>query len=106
MRVDGDGVTIAPQRTEESQPLKLAALDEIFLVDAVQMRIVLQQILRAGPHHERVNRRAWKVRAQFADERRGDQGVADAGHGDEENFHSREIFSSNLVVDLTGTNRT
>ena len=54
--------------------------------------------------HQRVNRRVGKIRAQLMDERRGNQRVADARHGDDQNFHSREIFSSSAVVDLPGTN--
>ncbi len=91
MRVDGNVVTFAPQRPKKAKCLELAGLDEVFLMDAIEMRIVFQQVSGTGPQHQRVNRRAGKIRAQLVDERRGQQRVADARHGNDQNFHS---FSS------------
>ena len=107
MRVDGKLVTLAPQRPEKSHaPPACPHFMQVFLEDAVHVRIVFQQILCARPHYQRVNRRVGKIRAQLVDERRGDQRVADARQGNDQNFHSREIFSSSAVVDLPGTNGT
>src|SRR5271170_3835502 len=73
-------------------------------MNAIQVRVVFEQIFRAIPKHERVNRRVGKIRAQFVNDRRGQKRVPDSRHGNNENFHSREIFSSNAVVDWPGTN--
>ena len=106
MGVDGNVVAIFPQRPKKSQCFQFSGLDEIFLVNAVQVRIIFKQILRTGPKRERVNRCAGKIRAQFANQRRGQERVANARQGNDQDFHNREIFSSNDVVDFPGTNGT
>ena len=58
------------------------------------------------PHHQHINCRGGKIRAQFVEQRRGEQRVANARERNDEDFHSREIFSSSDVVDLPGTNGT
>ena len=89
-------VTLAPQRPEKSQRFQLAggvqfaSSDEVLLVDVVEVRIVFQQVPRSRPQYQRVNRCVRKIRAQLVDERRGQQRVADARQGNDQNFHSDE----------------
>ena len=86
--VDGKVVAFAPQPEQERQRRTHPLLDQIFLMHGVHVRIALQQILRARPHDERVKARLGEVGAQLVQERRGNQRVADARHGNDQNLHS------------------
>ena len=93
MRVDGEVIMFVAQAPKKPRCPRLARLDEILLNDPVEVRIIFKQVSRAGPPHQRVNRRIRKICAQFVNERRRKQRIAVARHGDDQNFHGAGLLS-------------
>ena len=75
------------------------------MINGIEMGIVLQKF-RPGPADQCINLRLGKIRAQFVNQRRRKQRIADARKRNDQDFQSREIFSRIAVVDFPGTNGT
>src|ERR1043166_6281064 len=88
MGVDGDIVVVLPQLPEESQRLRPAVLDQVFLIDRVEVRMSVQHVPRPGPQNERVNGGAREVGAQFVNQRCSEERVANSCERDDEKIHS------------------
>src|SRR6266487_5447858 len=62
------------------------------------MRVAFEQVLRAGPEHESVECRVWKIRAELVNEWGGDQRVANARQGNHEDLHRTVQSSPGLAL--------
>ena len=87
MTVDGDIILLLPQLPQEPQGFNLARADKVLLVNRIQVRVSLQQVLRPGPEDEGVDIGCGKVGAQLVNERRGKECVANAGQRDNPEVH-------------------
>jgi hypothetical protein len=66
-------------------------------MNRLEMRVAVQQIVRTTPEDQHIRRRVGKIAAQFMDQRRGEQRIADAREGDDKDSHSAEISCADEV---------
>ena len=88
MRVEGEVVTLAPQLAEKFQRREFPGGHQIALMHGVDVGVSFEQFLGGAPANQHVNLRGGKIGAQLMDQRRGEQGVAIAGKGDDQQFHA------------------
>ena len=88
MRVERDVVTLAAQLPEKFQRREFPGGHQIALMHGVDVGVSFEQFLGGAPANQHVNLRGGKISAQLMDQRRGEQGVAIAGKGDDQQFHA------------------
>ena len=76
MRIDRNVVAVSPQLAKQRHRTRLAGADEVLLINRIDMRISIEQVLRPFPSHEYVNCRVRRIGAQLVNKRCGKQRVA------------------------------
>ena len=78
MSIDRNIVALLANFTQEFQCGDVAGSNEVLLINRIQVGIPFEQISGAIPQDERVNARIGKICAQFMNQRRGKERIADS----------------------------